>query len=100
MLSAPIASRDSATAFRRRAVGGWLQWGMENVEPDRGRRHRAAWHGKAAAVLAVVFTAAAAGCLVLVVLDLWVGRPAAGDLYLAGLNAGIAAVFWRWRSLL
>jgi hypothetical protein len=48
----------------------------------------------------VVFTAAAAGCLVLVGLDLWVGRPAAGDLYLAGLNAGIAAVFWRWRSLL
>jgi hypothetical protein len=38
-------------------------------------------------VLAVVFTVAAAGALVLVVLDLVIGRPAAGDVFIAVLNA-------------
>jgi hypothetical protein len=69
------------------------------VQPrNPGRRFRPAWDRKAAAILAVVFTAAAAGCLVLVALDLVIGRPAAGDLYLAGLNGVVAAVLWRWRS--
>jgi hypothetical protein len=72
---------------------------MDNVEPrSQGRRFPALRHGKLVAVLAVVFTAAAAGCLVLVALDLAIDRPAAGDLYLAGLNAVVAAVFWRWHS--
>lgn len=75
-----------------------LQWDVDSVEPGQGRRFRPAWHGTAAGVLAVVFTAVAAGCLVLVALDHMIGRPAAEDHYLAGLNAVAAGDFRRWRS--
>lgn len=46
-------------------------------------------------VLAVVFTLAAAGALALVVLDLVIARPAAGDVFIAVLNALAAFVLWR-----
>jgi hypothetical protein len=49
-------------------------------------------------VLAVVFSAAALGSLVLIAVDLATGRPAAGDVFIAGLNGAMAAVFWVWRS--
>jgi hypothetical protein len=42
----------------------------------------------------VVFTLAALGSVVLVAVDLVVGRPAAGDLFIACLN-GLAAVVLR-----
>ncbi|PVZ55197.1 hypothetical protein C9424_14135 [Arthrobacter sp. H-02-3] len=48
-------------------------------------------------VLAVVFSAAALGSVVLAVVDLAVGRAAAGDGFIAGLNGAMAALFWRWR---
>ncbi|WP_223987917.1 hypothetical protein [Arthrobacter sp. NicSoilB8] len=46
-------------------------------------------------VLAVVFTATASGALALVVLDLVIGRPAAGDLFITALNTLAAFVLWR-----
>ena len=46
-------------------------------------------------VLAVVFTVAAAGALALVVLDLVVARPAAGDVFITALNALAAFLLWR-----
>jgi hypothetical protein len=46
-------------------------------------------------VLAVVFTLAAAGALALVVLDLFIGRPAAGDVFITVLNALAAFLLWR-----
>jgi hypothetical protein len=46
-------------------------------------------------LLAVVFTIAAVGALVLVVTDLLIGRPPAGDLFIACLNSLAAAVLWR-----
>lgn len=49
-------------------------------------------------VLAVVFSAVAVGSLALVCVDLAIGRPAAGDVFIAGLNGAMAAVFWLWRS--
>ncbi|MFJ4210687.1 hypothetical protein ACIPY2_19705 [Paenarthrobacter sp. NPDC089675] len=45
--------------------------------------------------LAVLFTAAAAASLLLVAIDVIVGRPAAGDLFISGLNALAAVVLWR-----
>lgn len=45
--------------------------------------------------LAVIFTVAVVGSLVLVVVDLFIGRPAAGDLFIAFLNALTAAALWR-----
>ncbi|MFT4470862.1 hypothetical protein ACMX2H_13235 [Arthrobacter sulfonylureivorans] len=45
--------------------------------------------------LAVVFTVAAGGALALVILDLFIGRPIAGDLFILTLNSLAAAVFWR-----
>jgi len=52
--------------------------------------------------LAVVFTVAAAGSLVLVVvvLDLVIGRPAAGDVFTTVLNSLAAFVLWRKFSAL
>ncbi|WP_286138842.1 hypothetical protein [Arthrobacter sp. OV608] len=47
-------------------------------------------------VLAVVFTVAAIGSVVLVAVDLIVGRPAAGDLFIAFLNS--LATVWLWRT--
>jgi len=49
-------------------------------------------------ILAVVFTVAAAGSLVLVAVDLAIGRPAAGDVFIAFLNSVAAVMLWRWRS--
>jgi hypothetical protein len=46
-------------------------------------------------VLAVVFTVAAAGALALVVLDLFIARPAAGDVFITALNALAAFLLWR-----
>ncbi|WP_211880027.1 hypothetical protein [Pseudarthrobacter albicanus] len=51
---------------------------------------------KALLVLAGVFSAAALGCLVLIGVDLSIGRPASGDLFIGGLNGVLAAVFWAW----
>ncbi|GAC1492276.1 MAG: hypothetical protein NVS2B15_12090 [Pseudarthrobacter sp.] len=45
--------------------------------------------------LAVVFTVAAAGSLVLVVLDLVIDRPSAGDVFIAVLNGLAAFLLWR-----
>jgi hypothetical protein len=46
--------------------------------------------------LAVLFAVAAAASLVLVAIDVFIGRPAAGDLFIAGLNALAAVVLWRF----
>jgi hypothetical protein len=42
----------------------------------------------------VVFTVAALGSVVLVVVDLVVGRPAAGDLFIVFLNGLAAVILW------
>jgi hypothetical protein len=47
-------------------------------------------------IVAVIFSFATLGALVLVVVDLAVGRPVAGDLFIAGLNGAAAVVFWKW----
>lgn len=49
-------------------------------------------------VLAAVFTVAAVGSVVLVAMDLVVGRPAAGDLFIAFLNSLAAVALWRFSS--
>jgi hypothetical protein len=49
-------------------------------------------------VLALVFTGAAIGSVVLVAVDLVVGRPAAGDLFIAFLNSLAAVALWRLSS--
>lgn len=56
---------------------------------------RESQHGRVRLLLAVVFTITAAGSLVLVAVDLLIGRPAAGDLFIACLNALAAVVLWR-----
>jgi hypothetical protein len=48
--------------------------------------------------LAVVFTVAAVGSVALVAVDLIVGRPAAGDLFIAFLNSLAAVGLWQWSS--
>jgi hypothetical protein len=45
-----------------------------------------------------VFTFAAVGSLLLVAVDLAVGRPAGGDVFIAFLNSLAAVVFWRWSA--
>ena len=45
-------------------------------------------------VLAVVFTVVALGSVLLVVVDLLVGRPAAGDLFIVFLNGLAAVILW------
>ncbi|SEQ79956.1 tetratricopeptide repeat protein [Arthrobacter sp. OV608] len=47
-------------------------------------------------VVAVVFSTAALGCIVLIGLDLSVGRPISGDLLIGGVNGILAVVFWVW----
>jgi len=42
----------------------------------------------------VVFTVAALGSVLLVVVDLLVGRPAAGDLFIVLLNGLAAVILW------
>jgi len=49
-------------------------------------------------VLAVVFSAVALGSLLVVGVDLAIGRAPAGDVFIAGLNGAMAAVFWMWRA--
>lgn len=49
-------------------------------------------------ILAVVFAVAAVGSLVLVAVDLAIGRPASGDVFIAFLNSVAAVMLWRWRS--
>lgn len=49
-------------------------------------------------ILAVVFGVAAIGSLVLVAVDLAIGRPAAGDAFIAFLNSVAAVMLWRWKS--
>ncbi|MFJ6310606.1 hypothetical protein [Pseudarthrobacter oxydans] len=49
-------------------------------------------------ILAVVFGVAAIGSLVLVAVDLAIGRPAAGDAFIAFLNSVAAVMLWRWQS--
>ncbi|WP_454698246.1 hypothetical protein [Arthrobacter humicola] len=46
-------------------------------------------------ILAVVFTVAAGGSLVLVAVHLVAGRPAAGVVFIAVPNSFVAAVLWR-----
>lgn len=46
----------------------------------------------------MVFTIAAIGSVVLVVVELVVGRPAAGDLFIAFLNSLAAVALWRLGS--
>jgi hypothetical protein len=46
-------------------------------------------------LLAVVFTVAAVGSLMLVAVDMVVGRSAAGDVFIAFLNCLAAVVLWR-----
>ena len=74
---------------------------MSDQTPHIGRPHRAP-HGagmespRVLKFLAVVFTVAAAGSLTLVILDLVIGRPAAGDMFITVLNA--LAALWLWRK--
>ncbi|MFF1253703.1 hypothetical protein ACFVYC_14565 [Pseudarthrobacter sp. NPDC058329] len=49
-------------------------------------------------ILVVVFTVTAVGSLVLVAVDLAIGRPAGGDVFIAVLNSVAAVMLWRWRS--
>ena len=71
-------------------------------QPPHSSRPRRVPHGagmespRVLRFLAVVFTVAAAGSLVLVVLDLVIGRPAAGDIFITVLNA--LAALWLWRK--
>lgn len=75
---------------------------MDGLTPHDGRPHRAehgtGWESpRTWRVLTVVFTVAAAGSLVLVIADLLVGRPAAGDVFIAALNSLTAVVLSRRR---
>lgn len=49
-------------------------------------------------VLAVVFAVAAVGSLVLVAVDLAIGRPSSGDAFIVFLNSVVAVMLWRWRT--
>ena len=76
---------------------------MSDPAPHLGRRNEArratAWKSRRSRrILVVVFTVAAVGSVVLVGVDLVVGRPAAGDLFVAFLNALAAVVLWRLGS--
>ena len=46
-------------------------------------------------ILVVVFVLALAGSLALVAVDLLVGRPAGGDVFIAALNSFVVVVLWR-----
>ena len=47
---------------------------------------------------AVIFSVVFLGALALVAVDLTVGRPLAGDLFVAGLNGAVAAALWALRA--
>jgi hypothetical protein len=63
--------------------------------PDRAGRGAVLDSPRVLRVLAVVFTVAAAGALSLVVVDLVIARPAAGDAFITALNALAAFLLWR-----
>ena len=73
---------------------------MSDQPPRSSRPHRLR-HGagmespRILRFLAVVFTVAAAGSLVLVVLDLVIDRPSAGDVFITVLNGLAAFLLWR-----
>jgi hypothetical protein len=76
---------------------------MRDPAPHPGHGSEArrgnAWESPLARrVLAVVFTVAAVGSVVLVAVDLIVGRPAAGDLFIALLNGPTAVGLRRGSS--
>ncbi|TLM83659.1 hypothetical protein FDW83_09375 [Pseudarthrobacter sp. NamE2] len=76
---------------------------MSDRAPRPGRSGEAgrasAWKSpRAWRVLAVMFSVAAIGSVVLVVVDLVLGRPAAGDLFIAFLNSLAAVALWRLGS--
>jgi hypothetical protein len=65
--------------------------------PDNNSEARggSAWTSpRTCRVLVVVFTVAALGSVVLVVVDLVVSRPAAGDLFIVFLNGLAAVILW------
>lgn len=66
-----------------------MSYRAERSEPGRVRRFGWLRFG------AVLFTVAAAALLVVVGVDVFIGRPAAGDLFSAGLNALAAVVLWK-----
>ena len=68
---------------------------MGNVDLGHSPAHRR--QERWLLVLAVVFTVSFLGMLVLVAVDLAVGRPLAGDLFVAGLNGAVAAALWALR---
>ena len=70
--------------------------GMGNVDLGHPPAHRPRQRWPLA--LAVVFTVAFFGALALVAVDLAVGRPLAGDLFVAGLNGAVAAALWVFRA--
>ena len=63
--------------------------------PGRARRGAGLDSPRVLRVLAVVFTVAAAGTLALVVLDLFIARPAAGDGFITVLNGLTALLLYR-----
>lgn len=69
---------------------------MSDADPAARGGRGAVLTPKVLLVLAGVFSAVTLGCLVLVTVDLMVGRRVAGDLYMAGLNAILAAIFRAW----
>ncbi|WP_455837078.1 hypothetical protein [Pseudarthrobacter siccitolerans] len=70
---------------------------MSDPAPHLGRG--SAWKApRALRLLAWVFTLAAVGSVVLVAVDLVVGRPAAGDLFIAFLNSVATVALWRLSS--
>ncbi|MFS0718018.1 hypothetical protein ABC337_09280 [Arthrobacter sp. 1P04PC] len=69
---------------------------MGNVDLVHSPAHRPRQRWPLA--LAVVFTVAFLGALALVAVDLTVGRPLAGDLFVAGLNGAVAAALWALRA--
>jgi len=76
---------------------------MSDPAPHLGRgneaRRASAWKSRRfRRVPVVVFTVAAVASVLLVAVDLVVGRPAAGDLFVAFLNALAAVVLWRLGS--
>jgi hypothetical protein len=66
--------------------------------PDRVRHDQGWPSSRVLRILAVVFTVAAAGSLVLLAVDLVIARPAAGDAFIAFLNSLAAVVLWRRSS--
>ncbi|MDF2048938.1 hypothetical protein [Arthrobacter sp. Cr_A7] len=61
---------------------------------DKARRASAWTSPRTCRALAVVFTVAALLSVVLVVVDLVIGRPAAGDLFIVFLNGLAAVILW------